>query len=154
VMTRIDKVAAGDYQASLLALAGMKRLGLAAHAGVLLSPEVMVPSSCQGIVGVTVRADDTELLEMLSAIEDPAARAVATAERALLGMLDGSCATPIGGYARLRADGQLAMTGLIARADGSFLLRRELEGAPADAERIGIALGESLRADAPADLFA
>ena len=81
--------------------AGLRRLASNPTAGVVLDPEVMVPAAGQGIVGVTVRADDTELLELLAAIEDPEARAVSTAERALLAALDGSCRTPIGGHARL-----------------------------------------------------
>ena len=66
----------------------------------VLDPEAMVPAAGQGIIGVTVRADDTELLELLAAIEDPEAKAVSTAERAMLAALDGSCRTPIGGFAR------------------------------------------------------
>ena len=110
-------------------------------------------SAGQGIVGVTVRAGDTELRELLAAIEDAEARAVSTAERALLAALDGSCRTPIGGYARLLADGSLHLTGLVARADGSFLLRRTLDGAAADAARLGMELGAGLRMDSPADIF-
>jgi hydroxymethylbilane synthase len=153
VQTRIDKLRAGEFSATLLALAGMKRLGLADQVSVVIDPEAMVPSACQGIVGVTVRADDIELLEMLSGIEDPHAKAVATAERALLAELDGSCRTPIGGYARLLPDGRLHLTGLVARTDGSFLLKRSLHGAVADAARIGRELGASLRADSPFDIF-
>ena len=114
----------------------------------------MVPAAGQGIVGVTVREDDTELRELLAAIEDPEAKAVATAERALLARLDGSCRTPIGGHARLLPNGELHLTGLVARADGSFLLKRSLHGAAGDAERIGAELGASLRADSPHDIFA
>ena len=113
----------------------------------------MVPSACQGIVGITVRSVDTELLALLSGIEDPEAKAVATAERALLGALDGSCRTPIGGYARMLDDGTLHITGLVARADGTFLLKRSATGAVADAERIGRELGLSLKADSPSDIF-
>ncbi len=154
VQSRLAKVRAGDCQASLLALAGLKRLGMEHEASVILDTEVMVPAAAQGIVGITVHEDDVELLEMLSAIEDPHARAVATAERALLGVLDGSCHTPIGGHARILPNGRLRLTGLVARADGSFLLRRTLEGLPKDAERIGRDLGASLKADTPADVFA
>ena len=78
---------------------------------------------------------------------------VATAERAMLAALDGSCRTPIGAHARLLPDGSLTLTGMVARADGSFLLKRTLAGASADASRIGAELGDSLRADSPADLF-
>jgi hydroxymethylbilane synthase len=112
-----------------------------------------VPAACQGIVGITVRASDIELRQMLSGIEDPDAHSVATAERALLAELDGSCRTPIGGHARVLADGMLHLTGLVARPDGTFLLRRELAGARSDATRLGRELGASLRIDSPRDIF-
>ena len=154
VQTRLDKLAAGECTASLLALAGLKRLNMADKASVVLDPEAMVPAAGQGIVGITVRESDTDLREMLAAIEDPEAKAVATAERAMLAELDGSCRTPIGGHARLLPTGELHLTGLVARADGSFLLRRAAHGAVADAARIGADLGASLRADSPRDIFA
>jgi hydroxymethylbilane synthase len=153
VQTRLGKIESGEFAASLLALAGLRRLGLEQHAAVVLDPDAMVPAAGQGIVGVTVRADDTELHELLAAIEDPEAKAVSTAERALLAELDGSCRTPIGGYARLLPNGELHLTGLVARADGSFLLKRALHGAAVDAVRMGRELGASLRADAPHDIF-
>ncbi len=158
VQTRINKVDAGEFAGSLLALAGLKRLGIAERASLVLDPGTMVPSACQGIVGVTVRERDLDLRELLAAIEDAEARAVSTAERALLASLDGSCRTPIGGYARLapadRAGERLLhLTGLVARADGSFLLKRSLVGPAVDAAAIGHALGDSLRADSPADIF-
>jgi hydroxymethylbilane synthase len=153
VETRLAKVANGDCTASLLALAGLKRLGLADKASVVLDPDAMVPSAGQGIVGVTVRESDTELREMLAAIEDPEAKAVSTAERAMLAELDGSCRTPIGGHARLLPNGELHLTGLVARADGSFLLKRAAHGEAADAARIGAELGAGLRVDCPRDVF-
>ncbi len=154
VATRIERVRNGDFGATLLALAGMKRLGLEHEAALVLGPELMLPAACQGIVGITVRADDSELRAMLSAIEDADARAVSRAERALLAALDGSCRTPIGGYAQLLDDGRLHLTGLVARADGTFLLRRSLTGDRQDAERLGAELGASLRADTPRDILA
>ncbi len=157
VQTRLDKLSQRLCDASLLALAGLRRLDMEDRADLVLDPDVMVPSAGQGIVGVTVRENDAELRELLSAIEDDEARAVSTAERGLLAELDGSCRTPIGGYARLdrtAPDGpRLLLTGLVARADGSFLLKRSVEGAPADAERLGRDLGASLRADSPPNLF-
>jgi hydroxymethylbilane synthase len=154
VQTRLDKVAFGECAASLLALAGLKRLGLADKASVVLDPEAMVPAAGQGIVGITVREDDAELRELLAGIEDPEAKAVSAAERAMLAELDGSCRTPIGGHARLLPNGELHLTGLVARADGSFLLKRSAHGAASDAARIGAELGASLRADCPRDIFA
>ena len=153
VGTRLAKLDAGEVAASLLAHAGLRRLGLEARASLVLSPDLMVPSACQGIIGITVRSADIELLRMLSAIEDPEAKAVANAERALLAALDGSCRTPIGGYARLLADGALHLTGLVARADGSFLLRRVITGPKAEAAGLGRELGLALKADSPADIF-
>ncbi|WP_428376036.1 hydroxymethylbilane synthase [Lichenicoccus sp.] len=158
VQSRLDKLAARRCDASLLALAGLRRLGMEDRADVVLDPEVMVPAAGQGIVGVTVREDDAELRELLAAIEDYEARAVSTAERALLAELDGSCRTPIGGHARLipvvaGGAADLHLVGLVARADGSFLLRRAISGAPADARRLGRELGHSLRRDSPSDIF-
>ena len=154
VQTRLDRGAAGDFAATLLALAGLRRLGLDQRASLVLDPEVMVPSAGQGIVGVTVREADGELRALLASIEDPVARAVSTAERSMLAVLDGSCHTPIGGHARIRSDGRLRLTGLTASEDGSFLLKRSLDGLAADAERLGRELGASLRAHSPAALFA
>ena len=154
VQSRLGRVRAGDVGASLLALAGLKRLGIGEEADVVIDPTIMVPAACQGIVGITVRESDTELHELLAAIEDPEAKAVSSAERALLDSLDGSCRTPIGGYARLLPDGTLHLTGLVARADGSFLIKRERSGPAADAARLGADLGDELRADSPRDVFA
>ena len=153
VQTRLRKLKEGECQASMLAMAGLNRLEIEVPGTVVLDPELMVPSSAQGIVGITARADDTEVLELLAKIEDAAARVAAEGERALLGELDGSCRTPIGGHLRIQADGSVTVTGLVARADGSFLLKRSLSGAPEDAALIGRELGMSLRADSPDDLF-
>lgn len=154
VQTRLGKVAAGECDASLLALAGLRRLGLEDRAAMILDPDSMVPAAGQGIIGITVRAADSELHDLLSAIEDPEAKAVSTAERAMLAELDGSCRTPIGGLARLLPTGDLHLTGLVARADGSFLLKSSMHGAAADARHIGRTLGAQLRAGSPRDLFA
>ena len=153
VQPRIEKVQRGDCTASLLALAGLVRLGLNDAPMLVLDPATMVPSAGQGIVGITTRRADTALHGLLSGIEDPEARAVSTAERALLRALDGNCRTPIGGYARLMEGGGLHLTGLVARPDGTFLLKRSLHGAACDAARIGAELGASLRADAPRDIL-
>jgi hydroxymethylbilane synthase len=112
----------------------------------------MVPAACQGIIGITLRESDSGLRAMLARIDDRDARLAATAERSLQARLDGSCRTPIAAYAHL-VDGMLHLTGLVARTDGSFLLKRSLQGAPADADRIGGELGASLRGDSPSDIF-
>ena len=160
VQPRIAKVMRGECSASLLALAGLRRLGLEDTSTLPIDPGIMVPSAGQGIVGITTRADDGELRHLLAGIEDPEARAVSTAERALLALLDGSCRTPIGGHARLlpliNTGGgipDLHLTGLVARGDGSFLLKRSIHGSANEAARLGAELGASLRADSPRDIF-
>ena len=154
VDTRLAKLAAGACAATVLAYAGLIRLGRADAASLVLDPEAMVPAAGQGIVGITVRAADTDLRDLLATIDDPEASATSTTERAMLAALDGSCRTPIGAYARLLPEGGLYLTGLIASPDGRFLLKRNLQGLAADAARIGGELGASLRAAAPRDLFA
>mgnify|MGYP003855266781 CR=1 FL=1 len=153
VQTRLGRVAAGDFTCSLLALAGLKRLGMADRAQVVLEAEAMLPAACQGIVGITARSDDTATLELLTRIEHKPSRAVADAERALLGALDGSCRTPIGAHAVLLPDGQLRLHGLVARADGSFLRRNMGEAAAADGPRLGRDLAAALKRESPADIF-
>ena len=153
VRTRMEAVHSGQRDATFLALAGLRRLGADLSTVLPIDPEAMVPSAGQGIVGITVREEDTKLAELLAAIEDPEAKAVSTAERALLAALDGSCRTPIGGHARLLPDGALHLTGLTATADGSFLLKRSITGSAADAARLGRELGTSLRRDSPAEIF-
>jgi hydroxymethylbilane synthase len=153
VGTRLGKIEAGELDATLLAYAGLRRLGLADKASLVLETEHMLPAACQGIVGITARETDSDLLALLAAIENPASKAVATAERALLSTLDGSCRTPIAGYATLNEDGSLHLTGLVARHDGSFLLRRDITGSAADAALMGRELGLSLKSDSPGDIF-
>ena len=153
VQSRLDKIRHGACGASLLALAGLRRLGLESEASVVLDPAIMVPAGCQGVVGITVHEDATELRTLLKTIEDEAARQTATAERALLRTLDGSCRSPIGAYGQVKADGRLHLTGLVAREDGSFLLRRSLEGLAEDGCRMGQELAHSLRGDSPGDIF-
>ena len=153
VQTRLAKLRDGVCDATILALAGLHRLNMTIPTAVILPPELMLPSACQGIVGVTIRNDDRDLQDMLSVIEDADARTAATAERSLLMELDGSCRAPIGGHARILPDGHLRLSGMVARADGSFLLKRNLVGRRVDAERMGQTLGTSLYADSPADIF-
>lgn len=152
VDTRLAKLASGDCAATVLAYAGLKRLDMAGRASMVLDPDVLVPAAGQGIIGVTVRENDNDLHVLLAAIEDAEARAAATAERAVLAALDGSCRTPIGAHAHILHD-ELHLIGLVARGDGSFLLKRSQSGAVGDAARIGSELGASLRADSPPDLF-
>jgi hydroxymethylbilane synthase len=153
VETRLARIRRGDFSATLLALAGLRRLGLADAVSAVLEPAVMLPAACQGIIGITVRAGDEGLVRLLSAIEDKAVRAVATAERSMLAGLGGSCRTPIGAHASIE-QGVLTLAGLLASEDGTVLVRRQARGRVHEAAEIGAEVAAALRADAPSLLAA
>lgn len=152
VQTRIGHLGGHGFAATLLAIAGIHRLGLDARLSIL-PPELMVPAACQGIIGVTVRDGDHRAIELLSRINDRLTWVMAQAERALLRALDGSCRTPIGAYATPLPGNELLLTGMVARPDGSFLLKRWRRGGMSDAAALAMELGRSLRTDSPMDLF-
>jgi hydroxymethylbilane synthase len=154
VQTRLNRLGSGDFAATLLAVAGIDRLGLTLNNATVLAPRRMVPAAGQGIIGVTARADDERMLDLLARINDTTAFAAATAERAVLRALDGSCRTPIGAYARPLSNGDLLLTAMIGRADGSFLLKRWRRGPADSAMALGTELGILLRSNSPVDLFA
>jgi hydroxymethylbilane synthase len=150
VHSRLRKAASGEVAATLLARAGLRRLGLG-EAGTVLDPEELLPAVGQGAIGVTCREDDGEMRALAATATDPAAAAEVSAERAMLAALGGSCRTPIGGLARV--DAGLHLRGLIARPDGSRLFAGERRG-PADAgEAMGEDLGRELRSRAGPDFF-
>ena len=151
VDTRLRKLAAGEVDATLLAFAGLRRLGLE-NAGIVLTSEEMLPAVGQGALGVECRADDAGSLDMIAAIDHPASAACVRAERALLAALDGSCHTPIAGYAET-AQGRLHLRALIARPDGSECLRAERVGAAGDGATLGQEAGLELRARAGPGFF-
>ena len=152
VQTRLGKLTDGACVASLLAVAGLKRLGLPIAQIWRSTPSRWCRP--QGRASSASPCDRTTAgCATCSPRSTTPALAAATAERAMLLQLDGSCRTPIGGYARILPDGALHLTGLVARPDGSFVLKRSLQGAAADADKIGRELGDSLRADSPRDVF-
>ena len=153
VDTRLRKLERGEVQATLLALAGLKRLGLEGRASAVLSTEEMLPAVAQGAIGIETRIGDTRLRAILAPLHHaPTARAV-TAERALLGVLDGSCRTPIAALAVGRTFGRLRLDALIATTDGSQVLRTAREGPEADAAEMGRDAGEELRRDGGPGFF-
>lgn len=152
VQTRLGKLEAGEFDATFLALAGLDRLGRRDVATEIIEPDVFLPACAQGAIGVTCRADDTETLEYLATLNDPASNTTVMCERALLDALDGSCRTPIAGLARLSGD-RLLLKGMIFRPDGSEVLSAEREGAASDAEAMGRDAGEELRARAAPGFF-
>jgi hydroxymethylbilane synthase len=152
VETRLAKVATGELDATLLALAGLKRLQLDPIPGAVLSMDEILPAVGQGAIGLEARADDARVQALLAAANHAESSVCVRAERALLDALDGSCHTPIAGHAELR-DGELRLRALVARPDGSALLRAERAGTWGDAEAMGRAAGLELRARAGPGFF-
>jgi hydroxymethylbilane synthase len=152
VETRLRKLDAGAADATLLALAGLKRLGLAEKATAVLAIDEFLPAVGQGIIAVEARGDDARVLAFLAALNDTVSASALAAERAYLAVLDGSCRTPIAGHATIHA-GRLHFRGLIARPDGSEVFETEREGPAADAVHIGAAAGRELKQRAGADFF-
>jgi hydroxymethylbilane synthase len=147
VQTRLRRLDEGSVDATLLALAGLKRLGRADVATAILETDEILPAPGQGAIAVACRADDAALRERLGALDHAASRHAVTAERALLEVLDGSCRTPIAALARV--EGRcLALKGLIAKPDGSRVVAGARDGAASDAARLGRDLGAYLRAEA------
>jgi hydroxymethylbilane synthase len=128
VETRVKKVMQGEYEAAVLALAGLSRLGLEAHVTQILPLEVMLPAPGQGALAVQCRADDILTRRLLAAIDDAGVRACVTAEREFLNALGGGCATPVAAYAQPIARDMLHLTGLIAAVDGRRIIRLEASG--------------------------
>ena len=152
VQTRLGKLAAGEFDATFLALAGLDRLGQRDVATEILFPEDFLPACAQGAVGITCRADDERTLAFLSALDDAPTRQTVMCERAMLDALDGSCQTPIAGLAEINGD-QMRLRGLIARPDGSELLHTDVTGAVGDAESLGRDAGLELKKRAGAGFF-
>jgi hydroxymethylbilane synthase len=144
VGTRLAKVETGQIGATLLAIAGMKRLGLDHHATAILSEDEFLPAVGQGAIAIVTRTADDRTREAVSRIADKTTGIAVAAERAFLAVLDGSCRTPIAGHAKL--DGStLTFRGLVLRPDGSDAVEAALTGPAADAERLGREAGTDLR---------
>ena len=152
VDTRLRRVSNGDFDASLLAVAGLERLGRVDAASAILSPDQILPAACQGIIAVECREDDDRLREMLSSIDDRDTRIAATVERAFLSELDGSCRMPIAALALVQND-LVSLRGLIARPDGSELLEVQQSARCSDGKRLGIELARQLRDRAKPGFF-
>jgi len=153
VETRLRKLAAGEVDAIVLALAGLKRLGLAQAATTVLAVDEFLPAVGQGIIAIEARGDDDRALGLVRAVNHDETAAALTAERAFLAVLEGSCRTPIAGYAEVAA-GRLAFRGLIAKPDGSEVIETQRYGAMVDAVRLGAGAGRELKQRAGAGFFA
>ena len=144
VETRLRKIEAGEVDATLLALAGLKRLGLADRARAVLDAAEMLPAVAQGAIGIECRDRDLPTRTLLEPLNDAPSAACVAAERAFLMMLDGSCRTPIAALAELRK-GRLRIRGAVIRGDGSERLEATREGPVAEALALGAEAGAELR---------
>jgi hydroxymethylbilane synthase len=152
VETRLAKVAKGEVAATLLALAGLTRLGLVAAATAVLDVREFVPAAGQGAIAITTRASDSAARAFLAPVLDAATGIALTAERAFLKVLDGSCKTPIGAYARVDA-GNVAFHAIVLKPDGSRFFETAVSGPLAEAALLGETAGRDLAAQIPAGFF-
>ncbi len=141
VDTRLRKLEAGEYDAIILAAAGLNRLGKTQLVRQVIPAEVMCPAAGQGALGIEIRSGDLVTRQHLAFLDDAAARATTTCERALLNKLGGGCQVPIGAFAEIR-NGRLHLEAIVADPDGSKMLRESRDGA--DPVQLGESVGETL----------
>ncbi len=153
VETRLKKLAAGEADATLLAMAGLTRLGLSAHATSILAAGDWLPAPGQGTVAIAARTGDRAILDLLRRIDDAATTSALACERAFLAVLDGSCRTPIGGLAEVDGD-RLRFRGIIVKPDGSEAHTVERSGPATACVSLGSEAGSELAARGGADFFA
>ena len=143
VNTRLGKLDAGQYDAIILAAAGLQRLEMDERIASYLSPEQSLPAVGQGAVGIECRLDDLETLALLMPLEDAETRIRVTAERAMNLALEGGCQVPIGSFALLEGD-EVFLRGLVGSVDGKQVIRKEIRGDKKDAEHLGVILAKQL----------
>jgi hydroxymethylbilane synthase len=153
VETRLRKLDAGEVDATLLALAGLKRLGLADAATETLGADEFIPAVGQGIIAIEARESDAATRRLLAAIDHADSMTALTTERAFLAVLDGSCRTPIGGHATVTG-GRVSFRGLIAKPDGSVSYAAERQGGTGEAAALGADAGAELKHRAGPNFFA
>jgi hydroxymethylbilane synthase len=144
LITRMAKLDAGEYDALILAVAGLERLEMNDRIHQILSPEISLHAVGQGALGIECRADDTEVITLLKAIEHPQTRDRCLAERSFLRVLEGGCQVPIGVNTEIIND-KLTLKGLVASVDGQKIVQNIVTGAADDAEKLGAELADILR---------
>jgi len=153
VNTRLRKLADGEYDAIILASAGLERLGLQRHITEAFPVEKMLPAAAQGVVGIECLSVRTELCAMLQSIEDARSRVTTAAERAVAAALGASCQSPVASFAELNGN-TLSIRGLVASEDGSTVIRASLSGTADQAEALGTRLAARLLEQGAGDLLA
>lgn len=153
VDTRVKKLDDGDYDAVILAAAGLKRLGLAHRITALLAPEECLPAPGQGALGVECRAEGTDLIRSLAPLDHPDTARCVAAERAFSRALAGSCNVPLGAYAEIAGE-RMRLRGFVGAPDGTRLVQGERSGPAADYEAQGLALAEDLKSRGAVEILA
>ncbi len=143
--TRLRKLKEGEYEALVVAAAGLSRLGWTSEVAEYLPADISLPAIGQGALALEGRSDDLFVRGLVAALEDPATRTAVTAERALLERLGGGCQVPIAGHATLEGD-EVVLDALVASPDGRRLVRDSARGDRAQAQRVGVSLAERLLA--------
>ena len=152
VETRLRKLDGGEVDATVLAAAGLKRLGLMSAATEILDVEEFLPAVGQGAIAIETRTDDAKTRALVAMVDDSDTATALAAERAFLAILDGSCRTPIGGHAQLSGD-SVRFRGMILKLDGSDALEVVREGSRASAAELGADAGRELRNRGGSDFF-
>lgn len=152
VNTRLAKLDAGEYDAIILASAGLIRLEMEDRITTPLSADISLPAVGQGAVGIECRNDDAELIDLLAALNHPDTSDRVRAERAMNARLEGGCQVPIGSFATLDGD-TLTLTGMVGQTDGSELLFAKTSGPRSAAESLGVSVAESLLAQGAGDIL-
>ena len=145
VNTRLGKLDNGDYDAIVLACAGLKRLGMEERITAALAPEAMLPAIAQGVIGIECRSNDKRIHDLIVALNDPFTALRTAAERAMNARLAGGCQAPVAGYSELDDD-ILHLRGLVGRPDGSDLVYGDISGPAGDAASLGEQLADDLLA--------
>lgn len=153
VQTRLKKLMDGVASATLLAMAGLKRVGEDHRVTAVLDPEQFMPAPAQGAIALAVRTDDARARELVAPLDHKPTHMAITAERAMLKVLDGSCRTPVGALSRIEA-GRLTLRGEILSLDGQTTVEEEVTGDAAEAQALGAALGQKLIEIAGPDFLA
>jgi hydroxymethylbilane synthase len=153
VETRLKKLEDGQADATLLAMAGLIRLGLQDRATSILATDVMLPAAAQGAIGIEVRSGDEDIKKLLLPVNCKKTFTCVSAERALLQELDGSCATPIGALANFTSADELSLEVMVARPDGSSVERMTAAGSAKEAAKLGRDLGAKMKSRLPPDFF-
>lgn len=151
--TRLAKLDAGEFDAIILAVAGLHRLGMADRIHQVIPAEISLHAVGQGALGIECRADDTEVLSLIKVLEHTPTAQRCYAERAFLRELEGGCQVPIGVNTLIEGE-QLTLTGVVASLDGQRLVKDTITGNASDAEQIGTQLANNLRQQGAAEILA